>query len=417
MVRDAELYRDALSGAYCLEADGPFRVNYTKLLSRRQEVVDTLVGGVGHLMTSHGIETIVGHGRIVDRSTVEVLGTEGTRRLSARAIIIASGSVPTPLAIPGSQLTGVITSNELLALESLPDSLVVIGGSVVGVEFACIFHALGTAVSIVGRKSFLRDADQQLAKRLKSTLSRRGISITIGVDFESITEAGQNTLSVNYVQRGKPKSAEGELVLLATGRSPYTDGLGLESVGVRMDGPRISVDGYLQTDVPGIYAIGDSIGGYMLAHVASYEGEVAVDNIMGNRRAVDYRVVPSCVFTMPEIADVGLTESQAKEAGIEYNATRFPFSVSGRALALGEPDGQLRMICERDPNGRSGNVLGVHIMGPHASDLIAEAALAMRLGATADDIASTIHAHPTVPEALMEVAMAHGHGAIHFDNR
>jgi dihydrolipoamide dehydrogenase len=174
------------------------------------------------------------------------------------------------------------------------------------------------------------------------------------------------------------------------------------------------VDAHLETSVPGIYAIGDCTGGLLLAHVASYEAEVAVDNIAGERREADHSVVPNCIFTLPEIAGVGLTEAEAKERNLDYVVSRFPLSVNGRAVAMGEPEGQVRMICERSDDDRGGRILGVHIMGTRASDLIAEAALAMRLGATAQDIASTIHAHPTVPEALMEAAMAQTIGAIHY---
>jgi len=224
-------------------------------------------------------------------------------------------------------------------------------------------------------------------------------------------------LRVNYLRGGKQEEAEGEVVLIASGRWPYSEGLGLDELGLARSGRAIGVDAYLRTNIPGIYAIGDCIGGLMLAHVASYEAEVAVANILGGSRAADYRVVPNCIFTLPEIADVGLTEAEAKERGIAVNVSRFPFNINGRALALGETEGQVRLVCERGADGRGGRVLGAHIMGPHASDLIAEAALAIKLGANAQDIAGTIHAHPTVPEALMEAAMGQGEGAIHFEQR
>lgn len=417
LVRDAEVYRDAVSGVFCVDAEGGFRVNFERLMARKRAVVDTLVSGVTHLMNTHRIRVITGSALITAPGRVTVEMAEGALTLEARAILIATGSIPAEVPIPGNDLPGVMTSDGLLELDHLPQSLVVVGGSVVGVEFACLFQALGTQVSIVGRQTFLRDAEQQLAKRLRTMLSRRGMDINIGLEFESITQAEGGRLRVNYRQRGKAQYAEGEVVLLATGRQPYTEGLGLEALGVRLKGRAIAVDEHLQTNVPGIHAIGDCIGGYMLAHVASYEAEVAVDNIFGQPRAVDYRVVPNCIFTIPEIADVGLTEEQAKEAGIPVKVSRFPFNVNGRALAMGEAEGQIRMLCEQEADGRGGRVLGVHIMGPRASDLIAEAALAMQLGATAEQIARTIHAHPTVPEALMEAAMAQGEGAIHYELR
>ena len=417
MVRDAEMYRDATSGVYCLDAEGGFRLNFARMMRRKRGVVDTLVEGVARLLTSHRVEVIRGQGRIAKPGLVQVTNEKGSTGVESRAIIIATGSVPARVPIPGIDLPGVMTSNELLEIPDLPQSMVVIGASVVGMEFACIFGALATRVSILGRKSFLKDTEQRLAKRLRTILSRRGMSITIGVQFKDVVRTDEGLLRVNYVRRGQDHYAEGEVVLIATGRWPYADGLGLDTLGVEMNGRAITVDEHLRTSVPGIYAIGDCIGGYMSAHVASYEGEVAVENILGRERAVDYRVVPNCVFTTPEIADVGLTEAQAKEAGLAFKVSRFPFNVNGRALTTGQGEGQLRMVCEDTGQGRGGRVLGVHIMGVHASDLIAEAALAIRLGATAEDIAQTIHAHPTLPEALMEVAMAQLDGAIHYQHR
>ena len=417
MVRDAELYRDATSGMYCVDAAGGFQLNFSRLMRRKREVVDTLVHGVEHLMSSKQIRVLAGRGCIVRPGLVEVVGPNGREELASRAIVIATGSVPARLPIPGADLPGVLDSDALFELEALPKSMVIVGASVVGIEFACIFGALGTRITVLGRRTFLKEAEQQLAKRLRAILSQRGIAITIGLEFKEISRAENGLLRVHYEQGGKPQYAEGELVLIATGRWPYTEGLGLDDLGVKMNGRAIAVNEYLETNVPGIYAIGDCIGGYMLAHVASYEGEVAVENILGRKRAVDYRVVPNCIFTMPEIADVGLTEAEAKEAGLDFQVSRFPFNVNGRAVAMGESEGQVRMICEKASNGRGGRVLGVHIMGPQASSLIAEAALAMRLGATAEDIAQTIHAHPTLPEALMEAAMAQLDGAIHYEHR
>lgn len=417
MVRDAEVYRDVASGAFCVDAEGGWRVNFARLMQRKRAVVDTLVEGVNRLMTSYRIAVFQGRGRVVRPDLVEVAGADGTQELPAKALLIATGSVPAEVPIPGTDLPGVMTSDGLLQLEALPESMVIVGASVVGMEFACLFHALGTRVTVLGRRTFLKEAEQQLARRFRTMVAQRGIGVVVGLEFERIERSPEGRLRVHYVQNGKAQFAEGQVVLLSTGRAPYTEGLGLETLGVAMRGAAIAVDEHLRTNVPGIYAAGDCIGGYMLAHVASYEGEVAVENILGHERATDYRVVPNCIFTMPEIADVGITEAEAKEAGLDVKVSRFPFNVNGRALAMGEGEGQIRMICEKRADGRGGKVLGVHIMGPRASDLIAEAALAMRLGATAEDIAQTIHAHPTVPEALMEAAMAQLDGAIHYEHK
>jgi len=299
MVHDAELYAQLASGEFAAQAEGGFHVHYDRLVQRRQSVVETLVTGVERLMSSQRIDVLTGEGRIVQAGVVEVKQQDGAKTLAARAIIVATGSVPAPVPIRGTDLPGVVTSDGLLALQHLPRSLVVLGASVVGIEFACIFHALGVPVCVVGRQSFLKEAEQQLAKRFRTMLSQRGITVTIGVEFQEIAQLPSGNLCVNYVKNGKSFSAEGEIVLLSTGRWPYTMGLGLEELGVQMNGRAVAVNQHLETNIPGIYAIGDAIGGYMLAHVASYEGEVAVENIMGRRRAADYRVVPNCIFTMP----------------------------------------------------------------------------------------------------------------------
>jgi len=415
LVRDAEVFRDATSGQYALRTDAPIQVDFARLMMRKRQVVDGLVSGVERLLATQKVLVLRGVGTLLDGRRLSVQLPTETIEVEARSVILATGSDTASVPIPGTDLPGVLTSRELLEIDHLPASMVVIGASTVGLEFACMLHTLGTRVTVLGRKTFLHDADPQLAKRLRSLLARQGIDVQVGLEFRAIEQTGEGSLRVHYDRQGA-QSVEGETVLLSTGRTPHTQGLGLEAAGVRLNGRAIAVDSHLQTSVPGVYAIGDCIGGQMLAHVASYEAEVAVDNIMGEPREVDYRVVPNCIFTMPEIASVGMTEEQAREQGLHFTVSRFPFSVCGRALALGETEGQVRIISEAEPQGK-GRILGVHIMGPHASDLIAEAALAMQLNASAYDIARTIHAHPTLPEALMEAAMNQGVGAIHFEQR
>ncbi|MEN6479512.1 MAG: dihydrolipoyl dehydrogenase [Anaerolineales bacterium] len=415
MMRDAEVYRDVTSGQFAVCADAPIRVDFARLMARKEQVVHSLVEGIEHLLASRKVTVLRGTGRLLGGHQVAVTTTDGEQEFMAHAIVLASGSVPAQVPIPGVDLPGVLTSREFLAIDHLPESIVVIGASAVGVEFASMLHTLGSRVTVLGRRSFLRDAEPQLAKRFRALLARQGVDVQVGLEFQAIERLDDGRLRVHYDRRGA-QSADGEVVLLATGREPVTEGLGLQAAGVQLAGRAIGVDAHLQTNVPGIYAIGDCIGGHMLAHVASYEAEVAIDNILGEPREADYRVVPNCIFTMPEIAGVGLTEEQAQEQGLNYAVARFPFMVNGRAAALGETEGQVRIIAEAEPHGK-GRILGVHIMGPHASDLIAEAALAMQLEATPEDIARTIHAHPTVPEALMEAAMNCGRGAIHYEQR
>ena len=415
MVRDAELYRDVVSGESCIDLGRGIQADYGRLLERKRQVVSTLVGGVYRLLESRGVAVIRGTARILSPRVVQVMANAGPSQLQTEAIIVSTGSAPVTLKIPGADLPGVLTSDGLLERDALPRSLVVLGASVVGMEFACILHALGARVRVLERDLFLKDADPQLARRLRSILSQRGIAIETGAEALEIVQGHDGTLQTHYERGGQRLCAESEIVLQAVGRRPFTDGLGLDSAGIRTNGQAIIVDEHLETSVPGVYAVGDCIGGSMLAHVASYEGELAATNALGERRRADYRIVPSCIFTMPEIAGVGLTEAEAKRHKLDVKLSRFPFALNGRALAMGATEGQVRMLCEKGSSARGGRVLGVQIMGPHAGDLIAEAALAIRLGATAQDIAETIHAHPTLPEALMEAAMGQRDGAIHYD--
>jgi dihydrolipoamide dehydrogenase len=280
---------------------------------------------------------------------------------------------------------------------------------VIGLEFASIFHALGTRVTVLEMlPTLLPTVDGELARRYKNHLQQGGAEVHLRARVEEIRPKGDG-LTVRVADSGE--QIEAEKVLVATGRVPYTEGLGLEELGVQRERGAIVVDEHTATNVPGIYAIGDVTGGVMLAHVASRQGEVAVENMMGHPVAMDYRAVPNCVFTLPEIAGVGLTEEETKQGGLDYQVARFPFSASGRALILGETTGLVKLICESE----SGKVLGMHIMGPQASDLIAEGALAIQMRATARDIAETIHAHPTLSEAIMEAAKAAAFGeAIHY---
>jgi dihydrolipoamide dehydrogenase len=390
-------------------------VNFPRMMARKDEVVNTLVTSVIDLLKGHKVDVCEGLGTILKPGLVQVKvdvdGQSDIQQLAARKIIIATGSVPARLPIPGLDLPGVLASRELLAFEELPQSLAIVGGGVIGVEFASIFNALGTRVTVVEMlPHLLPPVDRKLARRFQRMLCAQGVEVKLNVPVEEIgLENGR--LRVKFSSAKGEGAVEAEKVLVAVGRWPYTGGLGVGELGIRMDGRRILVNEFLETSVPDIYAIGDVLGTYMLAHVASYEGEIAVENALGHQRAADYRAVPYCVFTTPELAGVGLREREAKEQGLDYQVVRFPFAASGRALAMGETEGQLKMVCEKG----SGRVLGLHIMGPRASDLIAEGTLAIQLGATAEDLAQTIHAHPTLPEAVMEAAKAAAFGeAIHF---
>lgn len=303
-----------------------------------------------------------------------------------------------------------LTSDDALKIDELPSSLVIVGGGVIGIEFASIFSSLGTKVTVLEMlPDILPPVDRELSRRLLWLLRRNGVDIRINSLVKRI-EPKEKGLSVKFESKRGKGEIDAEKVLVAAGRIPYTEGLNLEDIGIRVESGAVSVDERMETSVPGIYAIGDVTGGVMLAHVASHQGRVAVENALGYERRMDYRAVPNCVFSFPEIASVGLTEQEAKGLGVSYKVSRFPLSASGRALTLGETIGLVKMICEEE----TGKVLGLHIMGPYASELIAEGALAIRLGATAREISETIHAHPTLSEAIMEAAMGQLEGAIHL---
>ncbi|TRZ48032.1 MAG: dihydrolipoyl dehydrogenase [Dehalococcoidia bacterium] len=385
---------------------GNIETNFQKIMARKRSIVDKLVSGVEQLMKANRISVYRGTGRILSPHSVKV----GDEEIATKKLIIATGAESALLPIPGLDLPGVLTTDDILELKELPESLVVIGGSHVGVEFASIFNGLGTKVAIVKRRPLLLEPiDEEIGRRFAQTLPRQGIEVKIGAAVKAIRKEGVALRVVWDTPEGE-QGVDGQMVLMATGRQPHTEGLGLLELGIKMDSRAIVVNEHLKTNIDGIYAIGDVLGKSMLAHVASYEGEVAVENALGHPRQADYHAVPSCFFTQPEIAGVGITEAEANDSGMPYKVSKFPFLACGRAVAMDETMGMVKMIC----NAENGRVLGMHIMGPHASDLIAEGVLAVQLGATARDIVHTIHAHPTLPEAVREAAMGQLDGAIHF---
>lgn len=395
--------------------------DFAAMLARKDAVVARLVGGVEALLRAHRVDFYPGTGTIVRPGLVLVKPacgdpppTSNPQHLTSKNIIIATGSIASRPPIAGLDTPGVLIGEEILNLEQVPASLIVIGGGVVGLEFASIFQALGSRVTVIEMlPTLLPPVDREIARRYGVYLRKSGVRVFLKARVEEIrsTETGQVSVYFSINGREQHQHEETERVLVATGRVPFSDGLGLETLGVKMERGAVAVNGRLQTNVPGIYAVGDVTGRVMLAHVASHQGEVAVENILGHPAEMDYHAVPNCVFTDPEIAGVGLTEQEAKGQGLDYTVAKFPFTASGKALAMGQSDGLVKLICDRG----SGKVLGMHVMGPHASDLIAEGTLAVQLGATAKDLADTIHAHPTLAEATMEAAKLAAYGAaIHY---
>ncbi len=385
------------------------------LMAYKQAAVDRLVGGVEQLLKGRRVTLVRGEGRLVRPDTLRVTDAAGNVvDISARHVILAPGSVTARPLIPGLDLPGVVTSTEALDITDIPEHLVVIGGGVIGLEFACIYEALGSQVTILEMMPTLLPGgtDEALAKRLAAILRRRGMTIHTGATVQAI-EPAEGGLRVIFAGAKGEDDVEGERVLVAVGRWPSTSGLGLAELGVKMNGRAIAVDEHLRTNLPNVWAVGDAVGGMMLAHKAMVDGRVVAENVTGGRRAVDYRSVPSVIFTRPEVASVGLTEAEARAQGADVKVTRLPFSANPRAQILGETEGLVKLVCEAG----SGRVLGVHLMGPHVTDLIAEGALAVQVGATADDLAWTTHAHPTLPEAMLEAALGFRGATIHFHSR
>lgn len=379
---------------------GQEEVSLEKMLDRKKAIIKRLNTGVEFLMKSHKISIFKGAGRITGQGEVTISTLSGQLILRTRNIIIATGSKPA--VIPGLEPDGqwIMDSDHALSLESIPSSLLIIGGGAIGVEFASIYQKLGAKVTLVeARDRILPFADEEVSGDLKKMMTREKIAILTEAKVAEINKSEEGLL-VNVETPQGIKKIQVDKVLVAVGRRPDCENLGLEEIGIRMEGEKIAVNSKMETNIQHIYAIGDVIGGILLAHVASAEGSAAAVNAMGGQKQMNYSVVPSCIYTTPELATVGITEEQAKNEGIKIVVGKSQFISSGKALAMGENKGLVKIVAE----ACSGKILGVHILGPQATSLISEGALAIKLGATVEDIADTIHAHPSLPETLMEAA-------------
>jgi len=382
-------------------------VDFPAVMARKNTVVKQLVGGLGGILKSHGMKIIKGSAEIVDATTVKVQETGET--IKADKIIIATGSVPSKVPIPGVELPGVINSDGALSLDKLPKSILIIGGGVIGMEFAQVMKRMDVEVTVVEMMPHILPTDDaEIANAFAGMIQKEGIEIHTSTSVSKIEDKGGKKL-VSFGDKQK----EVDLVLVAVGRSPYTEGLGLDKAGVAMERGFVKVNEYLETSVPGIYAIGDVIGNYMLAHVATAEGETAAMNVLGKKHKMSYRSVPRAVYTNPEVASVGMTEKEAKEKCGDIQIGRFPFVGCGKALVINETGGLVKIIADK----KYGEVLGVAILGPHATDLINEAALAIQMEATFEEMAHTIHAHPTIAESIMEAALDVDKKAIHMPKK
>lgn len=393
-----------------------YEADWKTLQKRKTKIIKKLVGGVNGLLKNNTITKMMGTGFFINDHQIKVIdddkndATKESTVIDFDFAIIATGSKPVVPPIPGIDLTDVITSEMALSLETVPKSMCIIGGGVIGCEFASIYNTFGCKVTIIEMlPEIVANMDKDIVKPLKDKLLKDGVEIFARTKVESIQE-GFEGLSVKTSSEAGEKIIVAEKVLLSVGRKPELDNLELEKAGIETERGAIKVNQKMQTNRPNIYAVGDCNGGVMLAHVASAEGIFAVETIMGIKSKIDFRTIPYCVYTKPELASVGLTESQARDLGYEVKVGNFPMAVNGKAMIMGETTGVVKYIAD----AVTGEILGLHMAGPRATDLIVEGALAIRLEATVDELISTIHAHPTVGESLLEAAHAVHGNAIHL---
>jgi dihydrolipoamide dehydrogenase len=390
-------------------------VDVARMQSRKQGIVNGLTGGIAQLFKANKVTVIHGFGQVVAENTVNVLDSDGqvTQALNARDIILAPGSVP--IELPSIPFDGefIVDSTGALEFDRVPKRLGIIGAGVIGLELGSVWNRLGAEVVILeALDEFLGVADHLVAREAKKQLTRQGLDIRLGAMVNKV-DSGAGGLMMHYAQKDEQHSVEVDRIIVAVGRRPATDGLLSAECGVETDSRGfIVVDDHCKTSVPHIWAVGDAVRGPMLAHKSSEEGVAVAERISGGSGHVDFNCVPWVIYTSPEVAWVGQTEKELKDQGIEFNTGSFPFAATGRARAMEEPIGFVKMIADKHTD----RLLGVHMVGPHVSELINECVLAMEFQASAEDIARTIHAHPTLSEATHEAALAVAKRAIHKAN-
>lgn len=375
-----------------------------QMIKRKDGVVTQTVAGIQFLMKKNKIDVHIGHGSFTSKNTIEIKAADGkTTSIETAKTIIATGSKPSSLPFITIDKKRVITSTEALNLQEIPKHLIVIGGGVIGLELGSVYARLGSKVSVVEfMDNIIGAMDASLGKELQKSLKKLGFEFYLKHKVKEVTAKGKEVIVKADSSDGKELALSGDYCLVAVGRKPYTDNLGLDKAGVKMDERgRIEVDNHLQTNVDGIYAIGDVVKGAMLAHKAEEEGVYVAETIAGQKPHINYNLIPGVVYTWPEVAAVGATEEELKKAGKNYKAGMFPFKASGRARASMDIDGFVKVLADKDND----EILGVHMIGPRAADMIMEAVVAMEYRATAEDIARICHAHPTFTEALKEAAL------------
>jgi dihydrolipoamide dehydrogenase len=387
-----------------------------KMLDSKAKTVQGLTGGIEHLLKKHKVDYLKGKGTLSGPNSVSVtLNDGGTETLQTKNVILATGSEVTPLApVPVDNAVGkIVDSTGALDISKVPETMAVIGGGVIGLEMGSVWSRLGTKVTVIEfMDRVCPSMDIELTKKFQTTLKKQGFKFNLKTKVmkSEVTDDGV-LITTEAAKGGKEKTEKYDIALVSTGRKPYTDGLGLESLGIQTDRlGRIEVDDHFKTAVPSVYAIGDCIDGPMLAHKAEEEGIAAVETIAGFAGHVNYDAIPGVIYTYPEVASVGKTEEELKEAGVKFSKGSFPFQANSRARANGSADGFVKILTDAETD----KILGVHIMGPNAGEMIAEGVLGMEYGASSEDIARTCHAHPTLSEAFKEACMDAYDQPIHF---
>lgn len=382
------------------------QVNLAQMIARKDTVVKENTAGISFLMKKNKITTYQGVGSFVDRNTIRITGgAKGEETITSKNVIIATGSKPTALPFLPIDKKRIITSTEALNLTEVPKHLIVIGGGVIGLELGSVYARLGAKVTVVEyMDSIIATMDKTLGKELQKTLAKLGFEFLFGHKVTGATVKGKKVTVTADDPKGEKIALEGDYCIVAVGRTAYTEGLGLENIGIKLEerGKKIPVNEHLETPVKGIYAIGDVIRGAMLAHKAEEEGVFVAETIAGQKPHINYNLIPGVVYTWPEVASVGYTEEQLKEQGRKYKTGSFPFKASGRARASMDLDGLVKVLAD----AQTDEILGVHMIGPRAADMIAEAVVAMEFRASAEDIGRISHAHPTFTEAMKEAALA-----------
>jgi dihydrolipoamide dehydrogenase len=415
LLQSSEKYADAAKhfAEHGIKVEG-LSLDLATMMTRKDKVVKDLTGGIAFLFKKNNIDYLEGWGSIPAAGSVKVkLNAGGEETLATKNILIATGSESTPLPGVETDEKQVVTSTGALALDKLPGSMVVIGAGVIGLEMGSVWSRLGAEVTVVEfLDRILPGMDGEIAKQSQRVLGKQGLTFKLGTKVTG-AKTGKNgvTLTLEPAKGGAAEELKADVVLVAIGRRPFTEGLGLKELGVAMNNRGfIQVDENFQSSVAGIYAIGDCVPGPMLAHKAEEDGVVCVERMTGQKSHIDYNLVPGVVYTWPEIAGVGKTEEALKDAGVEYKVGKFPFTANSRARAVGDTDGVVKVIADK----RTDKVLGVHILGPLAGDILAECVTVMEFGGSAEDIARTCHSHPSMGESVKEAALAVDGRPIHI---